>query len=74
MAMYDAYMLAHAIAEKDGNLDEALNDYEQKMYDSSKERAQESQDNLELFFREDGAEVMANFFIEGQEMLEEADN
>ncbi|MEL0537492.1 NAD(P)/FAD-dependent oxidoreductase [Staphylococcus debuckii] len=74
MAMYDAYMLAHAISETDGNLDEALNDYEQKMYDSSKERAQESQDNLELFFREDGAEVMANFFIEGQEMLEEADN
>ncbi|AYU54388.1 FAD-dependent monooxygenase [Staphylococcus debuckii] len=74
MAMYDAYMLAHAIAETDDNLDEALNDYEQKMYASSKERAQESQDNLELFFREDGAEVMANFFIEGQEMLEEADN
>lgn len=74
MAMYDAYMLAQAIAESDGNLDEALKDYEQKMYASSKERAQESQDNLELFFREDGAEVMANFFIEGQEMLEEADN
>ncbi|NAM82359.1 FAD-dependent monooxygenase, partial [Staphylococcus epidermidis] len=50
--------------------DKALAEYEANMYESSKERAKESQENLETFFREDAPEVMANFFIEGQKMLE----
>ncbi|AMY06117.1 FAD-dependent monooxygenase [Staphylococcus condimenti] len=72
MALYDAYMLAHAIADQADSIDfdKALAEYEANMYESSKERAKESQENLETFFREDAPEVMANFFIEGQKMLE----
>lgn len=33
-------------------------------------REKESQENLEIFFREDAPELMTNFFIEGQKMLE----
>lgn len=64
MALYDAYLLANALGAVgvEGDFDQALKTYEAAMYADSSEKAQESQDNLELFFREDGAEVMGKFF------------
>ena len=61
MALYDAYLLAEAFKTHDNVMD-ILQHYEQQMNDITKGHAQESQENLERFFSENGAETMAAFF------------
>ncbi|UXR55105.1 FAD-dependent monooxygenase [Staphylococcus schleiferi] len=61
MALYDAYLLAEAFKTHDNVMD-ILQHYEQQMNEITKGHAQESQENLERFFSENGAETMAAFF------------
>ena len=62
MALYDAYLLAKSF-KNFNNLTKVLKAYEQKMFETTKVHAKESQDNLEIFFSENGAEKMAQFFL-----------
>lgn len=61
MALYDAYLLAKSI-ERNEDLQTALKQYEEAMYESSAPRAQESQDNLELMFSQNSAQKFGDFF------------
>lgn len=61
MALYDAYLLAESFKTYD-NLSEILKVYEQQMFEITEVHAKESQDNLEIFFSENGAETMTEFF------------
>ncbi len=61
MALYDAYLLANAFKTYD-NVTDILKHYEQQMNVVTKVHAQESQENLELFFLENSAETMTAFF------------
>lgn len=63
MALHDAYLLAKAFHMYD-DLTEILNSYEQQMFEIAKVHAQESQDNLAIFFSDNGAETMAQLFEE----------
>lgn len=63
MALYDAYILAESF-KNFNNLTEVLKAYEQQMLEITKVHAKESQDNLEIFFSENGAEKMAQFFLD----------
>lgn len=63
MALYDAYLLAESF-KNFNNLTEVLKVYEQQMFEITKIHAKESQDNLEIFFSENGAEKMAQFFLD----------
>lgn len=63
MALYDAYLLAESLKTND-NLTDILKNYEQQMFEITKIYAKESQDNLEIFFSENGSEKMAQFFID----------
>ncbi|WP_416350188.1 FAD-dependent oxidoreductase [Mammaliicoccus lentus] len=63
MALYDAYLLAESF-KNFNNLTEVLKVYEQQMFETTKVHAKESQDNLEIFFSENGAEKMAQFFLD----------
>ncbi|MEE6449848.1 NAD(P)/FAD-dependent oxidoreductase [Gottfriedia acidiceleris] len=54
LAMFDAMNLALAIVRQN-NLADAIEEYEEKMYVYSSEKAQESHHNLELSFSEDAA-------------------
>ncbi|WP_239724059.1 NAD(P)/FAD-dependent oxidoreductase [Mammaliicoccus sp. R-M62] len=63
MALYDAYLLAESF-KNFNNLTEVLKAYEQQMFEITKIHAKESQDNLEIFFSENGAEKMAQFFLD----------
>lgn len=63
MALYDAYILAESF-KNFNNLTEVLKAYEQQMFEITKVHAKESQDNLEIFFSENGAEKMAQFFLD----------
>ena len=49
MAFYDAYLLAEALKEND-ELQMALKEYEDNMYEASEQSARESQANLEEMF------------------------
>ena len=60
MALYNAYLLAKSI-ERNEDLQTALKQYEEAMYESSAPRAQESQDNLELMFSENSAQKFGDF-------------
>lgn len=66
MALYDAYLLAESF-KNFNNLTEVLKVYEQQMFETTKVHAKESQDNLEIFFSENGAEKMAQFFLDVEE-------
>ncbi|MCR1873186.1 FAD-dependent monooxygenase [Mammaliicoccus lentus] len=66
MALYDAYILAESF-KNFNNLTEVLKAYEQQMFEITKIHAKESQDNLEIFFSENGAEKMAQFFLDVEE-------
>ena len=66
MALYDAYILAESF-KNFNNLTEVLKVYEQQMFEITKIHAKESQDNLEIFFSENGAEKMAQFFLDVEE-------
>lgn len=66
MALYDAYILAESF-KNFNNLTEVLKVYEQQMFETTKVHAKESQDNLEIFFSENGAEKMAQFFLDVEE-------
>lgn len=66
MALYDAYLLAGSFKTHD-NLTEILKSYEQQMFETAKVHAKESQDNLEIFFSENGAEKMTQFFMDMEE-------
>ncbi|WHI55062.1 FAD-dependent oxidoreductase [Mammaliicoccus lentus] len=63
MALYDAYLLAETF-KNFNNLTEVLKVYEQQMFEITKIHAKESQDNLEIFFSENGAEKMTQFFLD----------
>ena len=63
MALYDAYLLAESF-KNFNNLTEVLKVYEQQMFEITKIHAKESQDNLEIFFSENGAEKMTQFFLD----------
>ena len=63
MALYDDYILAESF-KNFNNLTEVLKVYEQQMFETTKVHAKESQDNLEIFFSENGAEKMAQFFLD----------
>lgn len=63
MALYDAYILAESF-KNFNNLTEVLKVYEQQMFEITKIHAKESQDNLEIFFSENGAEKMTQFFLD----------
>lgn len=63
MALHDAYLLAKAFHMYD-DLTEILNSYEQQMFEIAKVHAQESQDNLAIFFSDNGAETRAQLFEE----------
>ena len=63
MALYDAYILAESF-KNFNNLTEVLKVYEQQMFETTKVHAKESQDNLEIFFSENGAKKMAQFFLD----------
>lgn len=63
MALYDAYLLAESF-KNFNNLTEVLKVYEQQMFETTKVHAKESQDNLEIFFSENGAEKMTQFFLD----------
>ncbi len=71
MALYDAYLLAQSFKNKENVID-ILKAYEKKMFEVSEVHAQASQDNLELMFSNDGAEKMANFFIDMEAQLSES--
>jgi 2-polyprenyl-6-methoxyphenol hydroxylase-like FAD-dependent oxidoreductase len=60
-ALYDAYIFVEALKVND-NFDEAIRQYEQQMLSYAQDRAQESQDNLELMFAPDAAQQMGAFF------------
>ncbi|WP_394877179.1 FAD-dependent oxidoreductase [Mammaliicoccus lentus] len=66
MALYDAYLLAESF-KNFNNLTKVLKVYEQQMFETTKVHAKESQDNLEIFFSENGAEKMAQFFLDVEE-------
>lgn len=66
MALYDAYILAESF-KNFNNLTEVLKVYEQQMFETTKVHAKESQDNLEIFFSENGAKKMAQFFLDVEE-------
>lgn len=66
MALYDAYLLAESF-KNFNNLTEVLKVYEQQMFEITKIHAKESQDNLDIFFSENGAEKMAQFFLDVEE-------
>ena len=66
MALYDAYLLAESF-KNFNNLTEVLKVYEQQMFEITKIHAKESQDNLEIFFSENGAKKMAQFFLDVEE-------
>ncbi len=66
MALYDAYLLAESF-KNFNNLTEVLKVYEQQMFETTKVHAKESQDNLEIFFSENGAKKMAQFFLDVEE-------
>lgn len=59
LAMRDAAELALAIVKYD-DLNEAIKNYEGKMYDYSSQSATISNDNLEICFSEDAAIKMYN--------------
>ena len=63
MALYDAYLLAESF-KNFNNLTEVLKVYEQQMFETTKVHAKVSQDNLEIFFSENGAEKMTQFFLD----------
>ncbi|HJF21202.1 MAG TPA: FAD-dependent monooxygenase [Mammaliicoccus lentus] len=63
MALYDAYLLAESF-KNFNNLTEVLKVYEQQMFEITKIHAKESQDNLDIFFSENGAEKMTQFFLD----------
>jgi len=63
MALYDAYLLAETF-KNFNNLTEVLKVYEQQMFEITKIHAKESQDNLEIFFSENGAEKMTQFLLD----------
>ncbi|HDV8360281.1 TPA: FAD-dependent monooxygenase [Bacillus cereus] len=58
LAMFDALNLALAII-KNNDFASAIEEYEEKMYAYSSEKAQESHDNLELSFSDDAAAKLA---------------
>lgn len=60
-ALYDAYIFVEALKAND-DFDEAIRQYEQQILSYAQDRAQESQDNLELMFAPDGAQQMGEFF------------
>jgi 2-polyprenyl-6-methoxyphenol hydroxylase-like FAD-dependent oxidoreductase len=60
-ALYDAYIFVEALKAND-DFDEAIRQYEQQMLSYAQDRAQESQDNLELMFAPDAAQQMGEFF------------
>ncbi len=60
-ALYDAYIFVEALKKYD-DFDEAISYYEQQMLSHAQERAQESQDNLELMFAPDAAQQLGEFF------------
>lgn len=62
MALYDAYLLAESFKTYD-NLTEILKTYEQQMFEITEVHAKASQDNLEIFFSENGAETMTEWFV-----------
>lgn len=66
MALYDDYILAESF-KNFNNLTEVLKVYEQQMFETTKVHAKESQDNLEIFFSENGAKKMAQFFLDVEE-------
>lgn len=66
MALYDAYILAESF-KNFNNLTEVLKVYEQQMFETTKVHEKESQDNLEIFFSENGAKKMAQFFLDVEE-------
>lgn len=66
MALYDAYLLAESF-KNFNNLTKVLKVYEQQMFETTKVHAKESQDNLEIFFSENGAKKMAQFFLDVEE-------
>ena len=55
MAFYDAYLLAEALKEND-ELQMALKEYEDNMYEASEQSARESQANLEEMFGDNAAQ------------------
>ena len=54
MAFYDAYLLAEAL--KNDELQMALKEYEDNMYEASEQSARESQANLEEMFGDNAAQ------------------
>ncbi|NBC70922.1 FAD-dependent monooxygenase [Paenibacillus sacheonensis] len=61
LAMLDAARLALAIVEH-GDIDKAIEVYEEQMYAYSSHSAQQSQDNLELIFADDAAARLKALF------------
>ncbi|MFW3533841.1 FAD-dependent oxidoreductase [Staphylococcus caprae] len=70
MAFYDAYLLAEALKEND-ELQMALKEYEDNMYEASEQSARESQANLEEMFGDNAAQKFGDFFNQIGELFEE---
>ncbi|SEG58525.1 NAD(P)/FAD-dependent oxidoreductase [Paenibacillus sp. UNC499MF] len=68
LAMQDAMELALAIVRHEGNTAKAIEEYEEKMYAYSSEKARESYDNLVLCFSDNAAPKFAELmnFYHGQ--------
>ncbi len=59
LAMFDAMNLALSII-RNNDFSSAIEEYEEKMFEYASEKAQESQDNLELSFSDNAAEKFAD--------------
>jgi 2-polyprenyl-6-methoxyphenol hydroxylase-like FAD-dependent oxidoreductase len=59
LAMLDALELALSIVQHN-DLAQAIETYEEKMYEYSSEKARESYDNLKLIFSDDAAAKLSN--------------
>lgn len=62
LAMYDGARLAEAILGKPGDIDMALDEYEDELFERTGVIAQESAKNLSLFFGSDAPQSIVNLF------------
>jgi 2-polyprenyl-6-methoxyphenol hydroxylase-like FAD-dependent oxidoreductase len=69
MAMFDAMELALAIVRHPNDIEKAIEEYEEMMYEYSSEKAQESENSLKLCFSKDAAvklaDMMNSFQVNG---------
>lgn len=67
LAMFDGAELAKAIVANQGNIEAALNAYEQEMFPRSESAAEESDRNSKLFFNENSPQSVVDLFAQFDE-------